>query len=120
MEKGQTRVIIENLLPCIDEGAFPIKRVIGETVTVKATVFSDGHDSVTAVLLVKGPSAKEWTEVPMNPMGTDIWSADFAVTETGFYRYTVEAWVDHFQTWQRDLKKRHEANQDEFLRSYYC
>ena len=24
----------------------------------------------------------------------------------------VEGWVDHFQTWQRDLKKKHEAGQD--------
>lgn len=112
MEQGRTRVIVENILPQIDGGAFPIKRVIGETVTAHATVFGDGHDSVSAVLLVRGPSTKEWTEMPMKPLGNDLWTGEFRVNEIGEYHYTVEAWVDHFQTWQKDLRKRHEAKQE--------
>ncbi len=112
MEKGRSRVIVENVLPQIDGGAFPIKRVIGENVVVKADVYGDGHDSIAAVLLYKGPSDKTWNEVRMQPLGNDVWAGEFTVQEVGSYLYTVEAWVDHFQTWRKDLKKRHDAGQD--------
>jgi starch synthase (maltosyl-transferring) len=44
------RVVIERMQPEIDGGRFPIKRTVGETVEVSATIFADGHDVVTAVL----------------------------------------------------------------------
>jgi starch synthase (maltosyl-transferring) len=112
MEQDRKRVIIENVQPEIDGGSFPIKRAIGENVTVKATIFTDAHDSIAAVLLVKDPSRTEWTEFPMKHLGNDLWTAEFVVARTGEYRFTIEAWVDHFQTWQKDLKKRREAGQD--------
>jgi starch synthase (maltosyl-transferring) len=30
----------------------------------------------------------------------------------GIYHYTLEGWVDHFQTWQKDLRKKFAAGQD--------
>jgi starch synthase (maltosyl-transferring) len=33
------------------------------------------------------------------------------VTEVGRYRYTIEAWGDHFKSWREDLNKRIEAEQ---------
>src|SRR5262245_1043291 len=44
------RVIVERLQPEIDGGRFPIKRAIGETVGVPATILADGHDLIAAVL----------------------------------------------------------------------
>src|SRR6476469_1345467 len=44
------RVIVERIEPEIDGGRFPIKRTVGETVDVTATIFADGHDVVGAVL----------------------------------------------------------------------
>ena len=44
------RVIVERIEPEIDGGRFAIKRAIGETVDVTATIFADGHDVVVAVL----------------------------------------------------------------------
>ena len=32
--------------------------------------------------------------------------------EVGRYEYTVVGWVDAFETWHRDLRKRIEAGQD--------
>lgn len=112
MDQGRTRVVIENVLPQIDSGRFPIKRAVGERVDVKATVFCDAHEAIRSSLLVRGPSDKSWAEFQMDHIGNDVWTAGFEVTDVGEYRYTVEAWVDHFQTWQRDLRKRHEAGQD--------
>src|SRR5438874_1335068 len=53
-----------------------------------------------------------WTETPMAPLVNDRWRGEFPVTELGRYAYTIEAWVDHFETWSRRLAKRLAAGQD--------
>ncbi len=52
-QDGRTRVIIENVTPRVDDGAFPIKRIVGDTVIVEADVFTDGHDAISCALLYK-------------------------------------------------------------------
>ena len=109
---GRVRVVIENVKPEIDDGRFPIKRSVGETVVVEADVFVDGHDALACVLLYRLERTSSWTEVPMEFLQNDRWRAEFMVSELGRYRYCVQGWVDHFKTWQRDLRKRVEAQQD--------
>jgi starch synthase (maltosyl-transferring) len=111
-EDGRRRVVLENLKPEIDGGRFPIKRVIGERVVVTADIFTDGHDSISARLLYQGPGEKKWREAPMALIENDLWKGEFVVEEAGVHHYTVEGWVNHFKTWQRDLKKRWEAGPD--------
>jgi starch synthase (maltosyl-transferring) len=111
MTRGKLRVVIENVQPCIDSGRYPIKRIVGEPVRVRADIFSDGHDLLSAVVLYRGPADSAWHEVPMRSVGNDSWEAEFVVHEVGTYRYTVEAWVDAFRTWRQDLWKRREAEQ---------
>ena len=41
----------------------------------------------------------------------DRWKGEFVVEEIGIYHYLIEGWIDHFKTWQRDLKKRLDAGQ---------
>lgn len=48
----------------------------------------------------------------MQPLVNDRWFGEFPVSELGRYRYTIEGWVDHFETWRRDLLKRIEADTD--------
>jgi starch synthase (maltosyl-transferring) len=90
---GRTRVIIENLTPQVDDGAFPIKRIVGDTVTVEADVFTDGHDVISCVLLYKKEGDSEWTEAPMEPLVNDRWQGSFKVQKLGRYLYTVSAWT---------------------------
>jgi starch synthase (maltosyl-transferring) len=106
------RAIISAVKPEIDCGRFAIKRTIGETVAVEADVFADGHDDVACAVLFKKDGAADWQEVRMRPLANDRWAAEFRVGEPGCYLYTLEAWVDLFQTWRRDLIKRLEAGQD--------
>jgi starch synthase (maltosyl-transferring) len=108
----RARVIIENLWPQVDCGRFPVKRVIGDEVTVEADVFADGHDMVTCALLYRGPKDKEWTRATMVPLGNDRWRGKFAVRELGRHHYTISAWIDHLATWRRDIAKKEEAGQD--------
>jgi hypothetical protein len=42
----------------------------------------------------------------------DRWAARFVVTALGRYEYTIEAWVDRFASWRRDLSRKAEAGQD--------
>ena len=109
---GQRRVVIERVLPEIDCGRFPIKRVVGEAVVVEADVFADGHDQVTCQVLYSRGGNKEWQSSPMTPLGNDRWRGAFSVPKAGRYEYTIEGWIDRFQTWRDALAKRISAGQD--------
>ena len=106
------RVIIESLWPSIDCGRFPIKRIVGDTVTVEADIFADGHDHLTAVILHRSSAESDWRESPMQLLANDRWRGEFSVDSMGTYLYTVRAWVDEFASWQGRLAKRVEAGQD--------
>ncbi|TLD41241.1 MAG: Alpha-amylase [Candidatus Jettenia ecosi] len=109
---GRRRVIIENIKPEIACGHFSVKRIIGEKVVVTADVFSDGHDAVWANVLYRGPEDNAWREIPMQFKENDRWEGKFVVEKIGMYLYTVEGGIDYFKTWQNDLKKKFDANQD--------
>jgi starch synthase (maltosyl-transferring) len=45
----------------------------------------------------------------MSPLENDRWAGEFVVQEAGLYHYSLEAWIDRFKTWQRDLKRNSDA-----------
>jgi starch synthase (maltosyl-transferring) len=111
--EGRRRLVIERIQPQIDCGRFPIKRVVGDLVVVEADVFADGHDQIGCqVLYWQAKSPEEIRTSPMKHLGNDRWRGEFPVRDLGRYGYTVEGWVDHFQTWRRDLSKRIDAGQE--------
>ncbi len=109
---GRRRVAIENVQPAVDCGRYAAKRTLGETVVVTADVFADGHDIVQAQVLSRQQGTERWHATPMVPLGNDRWQGEFTVKELGRYEFTVRGWVDAFETWHRDLKKRIDAGQD--------
>ena len=111
-DDGRIRVVIENVKPSVDGGRFAAKRVIGDVVKVTADIFTDGHDSIGALLRFRHADCEAWSEHRLNADMNDLWYGEFDVTKLGRYRFTVEAWVDHFETWRRDLAKRIKADQD--------
>ena len=110
--EGRARVIIESVSPEVDDGRFPAKRSVGDKVQVEADVFTDGHDSISSVLLYKHKSETGWHEVPMEFLVNDRWTGEFTVSELGRYSFTIHAWVDHWITWRKDLQKRIKADSD--------
>ncbi len=109
------RVVVEGVLPQVDGGRFPIKRVVGEQVAVSADIHADGHDVLAAVVRYRAAqdtAADGWTEVSMVPLGNDRWQASFTVTRLGRYEYTVEGWVDRFETWRHGISAKVSAGQD--------
>ena len=110
--EGRRRVIIEGITPQVDCGRFPAKRTVGDQVRVEADIFTDGHDAIAASLLARREGSEEWTEIPMKALVNDRWEAAFRVGELGRYGFKVLGWVDHFETWRRDLLKRVKAESD--------
>lgn len=112
MRNGKARVIIENVQPLVDNGLYPAKRTVGERVDVSAAIFGDGHDHIRAEVWYKKEGANSWKTVEMMPTFNDDWRASFYVEEQGYYVFTIQAWVDHFDTWYDGFKKKAEAKVD--------
>ena len=110
-DQAPSRVVIAGVSPEVDGGQFPIKRTVGEEVAVAANILGDGHDVIVAVIRHRSTGATVWDEVPMILQANDRWSGRFAVTSLGWHEYTIQAWVDRFLTWHRELTKKHEAGQ---------
>jgi starch synthase (maltosyl-transferring) len=106
------RVVIEGLEPEVDGGKYPVKRTLGEKVTVQADIHADGHEVLSAVVLFRPDRENAWREAPMRPLVNDRWQGRFDVDSQGTYFYTVQSWVDAFQGWSRDTVKKFEAGQD--------
>lgn len=103
---GRKRIVIQHVKPQIDEGKFPAKRVVGESVDVTAEIFIDGHEHINANVLWKKEGDPNWNITPMSIAENDLWKGTFSTEVIGTYIFTVEAWVDHFETWQENLKKK--------------
>jgi len=109
---GRNRVIIEGLKPEVDAGRFPIKRTVGEKVFVEADIFTDSHDALSCILLYRKDDESQWRESPMKFLVNDRWQGEFTITQVGQYRYTIQAWVDHFKSWRQGLLKKFDAGHD--------
>lgn len=105
-------ILIEGVTPQIDCGRFPVKREVGDVLEVGADIFKDGHDKIAAALLYRDEGATRWHETPMQAIdGNDRWAGRFKLEKTGRCQYTIEAWVDHFESWRHDITKKREAGQ---------
>jgi len=109
--KNQSRIVIENISPEINNGDFNIKRVINEIVNVSADVMADGHDIIATSVLFKHENSKKWEEVRMSPHFDNKWSASFTVQKQGFYSYKVIGWVDYALNWQHGISRKIDDNQ---------
>ncbi len=109
---GRSRVVIEEITPQVDGGRHPVCRVLGDEVVVTAAVFGDGHDHIGVHLLYRRATDRNWRSTPMTPLGNDLWTGAFSVDKLGGWRYTVVGWVDHFLTWEHELRKRLAAQGD--------
>ena len=73
---------------------------------VSAAIFSDGHDHVAAQLLYRHEQDADWTVAALASLPNDFWTGEFAVDRLGRWEFTLRGWVDHFDTWSADLRKR--------------
>jgi starch synthase (maltosyl-transferring) len=109
--QNQSRIVVENIAPQINNGEVSIKRVVDEIVNVTADVLVDGHDVLQASLLYKHESDKKWSEIRMSPTFNDAYTASFHIPKQGNYSYKIEGWVDYALNWQHGLERKIEDNQ---------
>ena len=85
---------------------------MGEPVLVEADIFADGHDLLTAVLRWREVGGEEtsWREAPMAPLVNDRWEGRFEPRRTGTYEFAIQAWIDHFKSWEHELERRDRAD----------
>ena len=103
------RVVIERVAPELDGGRFPVKRIVGDVLTVEADIFADGHDKLGAAVKYRGQHESEWREVRMRFVDNDRWAGSFPLVRNTRYVYTVEAWRDLYTSWRVEVGKKHEA-----------
>jgi starch synthase (maltosyl-transferring) len=104
--QNQSRIVIENIAPQLNQGTVYIKRVVDEIVNVTADVLVDGHDVLQANLLYKHESEKKWSEHRMDTTSNDQYAANFITTKQGFYSYKIEGWVDYALNWQHGIDRK--------------
>ena len=102
------RLGIERLTPAVDGGAYPVKAVAGELISVEADVVFDGHEKIAVALGWRGPD-DEAHETAMRPLGNDRWQAAFPLVALGRHTYVVSAWRDRFETFRDELAKKSAA-----------
>ena len=110
--EGRKRVVIEVKSPKVECGRYPARRFQGDSVTVTAAVFGDGHDHVSGQLLYRAKGERKWRAAPLMSQTNDIYTASFTVDKLGDWQFAVQGWVDHFGTWCYDLRKRLAAQPD--------
>ena len=111
-EEGRQRVVINGLQPSVERGRYAVKRIVGEEVSVEANIYAEGHDALSACVVVRSASNQDSREIPMKPLVNERWRGTFQIERREPYTFNVIAFIDHFMTWVSDLKKRVAAEQD--------
>ena len=103
------RIAIERVSPAVDDGRFPVKRIVGERITVAADLLCDGHDKLAADLLWRAEDEDEWQRAPMALIANDRWNGVMALPRMGRMHVSIEAWKDAFASFVDEVTKKHAA-----------
>ena len=112
MTASPSGVIILDVRPIVDAGRYPVKREVGDTLTVSADIFKDGHDKVSAVLQHRPWDEEAWSETPMTLVDNDRWAASIVLDRNTRVRYRILAFPNALDTWLDELAKKHAAGLD--------
>jgi starch synthase (maltosyl-transferring) len=97
------RIPITDVEPVVDCGRFPVKAVVGETISIEATVFREGHDELGAGVVLTDPQGHDRELTRMRAKGLqfpDRYVADVAPDGEGAWTFRIESWADPYATWQ--------------------
>ncbi|HKA63709.1 MAG TPA: maltotransferase domain-containing protein, partial [Methylomirabilota bacterium] len=106
MKPARRPIVIEHVRPAVDDGRYPIKRIVGDTLTVTADIFKEGHDQLAARIRYRAREDADWREVPMRLVDNDGWAGTVPLETNRRYVYIVEAWTDVFGSWVEEMRRR--------------
>ena len=94
--------------PSCPAGRWPAKAVVGETFTVTATVFREGHDAVAANVVLRdpdGPARRPFAAAcAWRARAPTAGRAEVTPDREGRWTFAVEAWSDPVATWRHDVE----------------
>ena len=110
------RIRVESLEPTVT-GGYPVKRTVGDTLTVGADVIRDGHEVLRAAARWRRPGSSRWEETPMRHVDADAagvhWEADLPLDAIGRWTWTVRAWADAPASWREEVSRKAAAGQED-------
>jgi starch synthase (maltosyl-transferring) len=132
------RIEIDDVRPVVSCGTYPAKAVVGEIVPVSAIVWREGHEAVSATLVVRylgrayprlagtasrtmtpapGPAGQQRVKPLLIPMslGTepDVFHGEFTPDSVGLWTFRVDGWGDPIGTWRHTVTAKLDAGQGE-------
>ena len=90
--------------PVVDLGRQAAKATAGEPMPVRASVFREGHDQLSAEVVLTDPAGKRREPVRMLKDGEvpDRYAAWVTPDAEGAWTFEIQAWSDPIATWQHD------------------
>jgi starch synthase (maltosyl-transferring) len=103
------RIAIEAITPQVDDGRYPVRRQVGDLVTIEADLLADGHDRLAGEVLVRPADVEEARAYKLTLVANDRWRAQVPLERMGRYVYTVSAWRDAFASFVHEVQAKHAA-----------
>jgi len=114
LARGFGRIPVGKVAPVIEGGAYPAKATVGELIPIRAKVYREGHDAVSASVILTDPAGAT-TRVdmlPVEPRGLDPWEAWVRLDTEGAWTFRVEGWSDPWHTWLHNAEAKLPAGVD--------
>ncbi|WP_132650356.1 alpha-1,4-glucan--maltose-1-phosphate maltosyltransferase [Pseudomonas aeruginosa] len=105
----QPRIAIESVSPVVEEGAYPAKTESDRDLRLAARIFTDGHEVLGAEVVWRRVGETAERRLPLLPEGNDFWSAQLRTPPCGRLYFRIEAWIDRFAGYRRELRAKHGA-----------
>ncbi|MFM9033140.1 MAG: alpha-1,4-glucan--maltose-1-phosphate maltosyltransferase [Mycobacterium sp.] len=132
------RIQVDDVAPVVSGGTYPAKAVVGELVPVCATVWREGHEAVSATLVVRylGPAyprsgrsapgrSRPTADLEESPrvkpaqhrmtLGRtpDLFHGQFCPDRAGLWVFRVDGWGDPIAGWRQAVTAKLDAGQGE-------
>jgi starch synthase (maltosyl-transferring) len=109
------RIGIEAITPQVDQGQFPVRKIVGELVGIEADLIADGHDKLAGEVLFRALDEQKFRAIPLRFLENDRWGANIPLERCGRHVFAVSAWKDAFATFVDEVTKKHAAGVDTSL-----
>ncbi|CAB4743204.1 unannotated protein [freshwater metagenome] len=108
MLKQPPRIMIRELYP-VTPTMSPAKAIVEDEVAVGAMLVADGHGLLAGRIRYRRADGQtkvkpKWQIAPLAVAASGQATGALLLKDAGLYEFQVQAWVDRFESWRRDLQ----------------